>query len=318
MLLITGSVLLWQQLRKAFPDKDAESALVYSIESSAVTAPDLKGAYQAESAKNLTFQESGKDLFDLLLVNYKDQINAQRNVLLFPKKEQPSQMLPNPTGQRQAIWEEAATAIAAKAPKDALFLSWWDDSQRIHFWSGRDVFPTHPGAATFNSPLWKNLKPELIPASGQEEQSLRKMARWLTLDSEKALAEIKAEFGDARLLYFAVNNDLLTRLAEMADYGGIRLNLHSRSVPASDNLHGDISRIKRMAQEEGDGNYLVQKEGASYRVWLMPKGAQAEKNALLIRLLPFVESLKKLPDHVQMVYQSHWGGYFSIYRLNFK
>jgi hydroxylamine oxidation protein HaoB len=72
-------------------------------------------------------------------------------------------------------------------------------------------------------------------------------------------------------------------------------------MPVRDNLHGDIGQIKRWTAEQGDGNYLVQKEGLYYHVWVTPKIAG---------------SGKKLPEDLHLVYQSNWGGYLSIYKLD--
>ena len=79
---------------------------------------------------------------------------------------------------------------------------------------------------------------------------------------------------------------------------------------------GDVAQIKQWATEDGNSNYLVQKEGLNYRVWAIAKTSKIEKNSLLVRLLPFVDSLKKLPSGVRLVYQSHWGGYLSIYKID--
>lgn len=156
----------------------------------------------------------------------------------------------------------------------------------------------------------------LLLASDSERGQLSNMARWLTMDSEKALAEMRQMFGTSQPIYLLVTNDLLMRLGEMVDYGGTSLAFSSKAVQAHDNLHGDIAQIKQWAYEEGSGNYLVQKEGLNYHVWTTPKGSVTEDKALLVRLLPFVDSLKKLPEHVNLVYQSHWGGYLSVYRLD--
>jgi hydroxylamine oxidation protein HaoB len=102
----------------------------------------------------------------------------------------------------------------------------------------------------------------------------------------------------------------------MTDYGGTPLPLISRTVPAHDNLHSDIAQIKEWASEQGEGNYLVQKEGLNYHLWLTPRSSGMEKRSLLVRLLPFVDSLKKLPDGVHLVYQSNWGGFLSVYKIN--
>ncbi len=316
-LLITGSALLWQQSSQLLIDKTQHSREAsLSVKQTEEQHPDINSAFKPESVKRLTFQDNSKDIFDFLLVNYRDADQQLRNALLFPKKSNESVMLPSPTGLRQSIWQTAAETIQQKAPQNALLLSWWDDGQRLHFLTGRETWLSKPGLATFSSPLWQHLQSQLNSTSEQENDRLTKMATWLTMDSEQALKEIRDSLGNSQPIYIMVNNDLLMRLAEMADYGGTPLTLTSRIVPVSSNMHGDISSIKQIAQEEGDGNYLVQKEGAAYRLWLTPKQSQKEKNTLLIRLLPFVDSLKQLPSNVQLVYQSHWGGYLSIYRIN--
>jgi hydroxylamine oxidation protein HaoB len=317
VLLVTGSTLLWRQVKppaqNAAITPDANAIVVNQTK---VQSDDLTAAFTADSVMRLGFQQSGKEIFNLLLAAYRDSNKEARNVLLYPKNPQESIMLPTPMGQRQNVWQLAAETIKQKAPKNALFLSWWDDSQRIHFLTGRETWLSKPGLPTFNSALWKNLQPSLLQASEQEQVSLQQMARWLTMDNELAIKEISKHFGTTKPIYLLVNNDLLMRLAEFVDYGGTRLVIHSKMVSVSDNLHNDISRIKRLAQEEGDGNYLVQKEGLAYHLWIIPKGTQAEKNSLLVRLLPFVDSLKQLPPNLSPTYLSAWGNYLSIYQLS--
>ncbi len=139
------------------------------------------------------------------------------------------------------------------------------------------------------------------------------MAAWLTMDSDQALAEIAAHFGNARPLYLLVSNDLLLRLGELSAYGGSPLAFNAKNFPAGADLHGDIAQVKRWAGETGEGNYLVQKEGQYYRAWL-PSNPDTQRS-LLVRLLPFMDSLKQLPKDVQLVYQSGGGGYLSVYKL---
>jgi hypothetical protein len=43
------------------------------------------------------------------------------------------------------------------------------------------------------------------------------MASWLTMDTEKALAEMHHFFGASQPIYLLITNDLLMRLAEIAD-----------------------------------------------------------------------------------------------------
>jgi hydroxylamine oxidation protein HaoB len=318
-LLFTGSALLIQQIRITFFD-DGESRQTdptqLSVRYIQGQPSDLQGAFSVDSVDNYSVQRDGKDAFSLLLAHYKDSHNQQHRAVLFPKSKQQTGALPSPTELRQTIWQEAAKAISQNTPKDALILSWWDDGQRVHFLSGREAWVSKPAEETFISPVWKSLQGNLLLASDSERGQLGNMARWLTMDSDKALAEMRKSFGTSRPIYLLVTNDLLMRLGEMVDYGGTSLLFSSKAVPAHDNLHGDIAQIKQWAYEEGGGNYLVQKEGLHYHVWATPKASATENKSLLVRLLPFVDSLKKLPEHVNLVYQSQWGGYLSIYKID--
>ena len=317
-LVFTGSAMLFQQIRGVlFSDGDARQINPAELNFKLLQGQtsDLQGAFTVDSVDNYIFQRDGKDAFSLLLAHYRDVQNQQHRAVLYPKAKQESSPLTSPTDLRLTIWQEAGTAISQNTPIDALILSWWDDGQRVHFLSGRDSWISKPSSETFSSPMWKGLQDNLLIASDSERGQLSNMAHWLTMDSDKALAEMRKFFGSSRPIYLLVTNDLLMRLGEMVDYGGTSLSFSSKTVPAHDNLHGDIALIKQWAYEEGGGNYLVQKEGLHYHVWATPKGSVIENNSLLVRLLPFVDSLKKLPEHINLVYQSHWGGYLSIYKI---
>jgi hydroxylamine oxidation protein HaoB len=316
-LLVAGGAILFQQFKVGFingDDKPQSNSLEFTLTQG--QASDLQGAYPVDNVDKFSVRHDGKEAFSLLLAHYKDGMGKERRSLLFPKAGQPTGALPNPTGLRQSIWQEAGNAISQNTPKDALILSWWDDGQRTHFLSGREVWVSNPAPPTFTSPLWQHLQDSLLMASDQEHENLSAMARWFTMDSDKALAEIRQKFGPERPVYLLVTNDLLMRLGELADYGGLPVKLTGKTFPAHDNLHGDIAGIKQWLAEEGDSNYLVQKEGLNYRVWATEKGSTTEKNTLIVRLLPFVNSLKKLPEGIRLVYQSHWGGYLSIYKID--
>lgn len=317
-LLITGSALLIPRLKLVFSDKGTFSQADPSLNVALLQgqASDLQGAFTVGSVDNYTIQRNGKDAFSLLLAHYKDELNQERRALLYPKSKQETVVLTSPTDIRQSIWDEAAAAIKQNTTNDARILSWWDDGQRIHFLSGRETWISRPSEATFKTPVWQQLQDHFLLADEEQKSRLSQMARWLTMDSDKALAEIRQTLGSAQPIYLLVTNDLLLRQGELADYGATPLTFTSTTFSAHENLHGDIAKIREWAGDNGEGNYLVQKEGSGYRVWTTPKEADSVKRSLLVRLLPFVDSLKQLPNGVQLVYQSHWGGYLSIYRLN--
>lgn len=318
-LLLSGSALIIPQIKKIYyenektPQTNSSSVNVALLQGQ---ASDLQGAFAVDSVDNYTIRRSGKDAFSLLLAHYKDSQNRERRALIYPKNKQETAALISPTGIRQTIWDEAALSIKQNMPDDAVILSWWDDGQRIHFLSGRDSWISKPSGETFKTPVWEHFKSNFLLADNEEKIRLVQLARWLTMDSDQALTEIRQTFGNAHPLYLLVTNDLLLRLGEIADYGSASLALTTASFQANDNLHGDIAKIREWAGDNGNGNYLVQKEGGGYHVWATPKDNESVKQMLLVRLLPFVDSLKKLPDGIQLVYQSHWGGYLSIYKLN--
>lgn len=310
VLLILGSTLLFNSAPvQALFGRQASLHVTQSLEPSFQPA----GHFKAQTVKRLQFSDTGKPLFSLIIANYQDQQNLSHSVILFPPDRQPVGALTNPAGVRHALWENAATAINDHAPADSLMLSWWDDGQRLHFLTGRDTWLTKPAKVTFTGELWKALEAQLPVASVEETPRLAKMAAWLTMDSDQALAEMAAYFGHEHPVYLLVSNDLLLRLSELKAYGGSPLDFHTQRFPVNDDLHGDIAQVKRWANETGDGNYLAQKEGQYYRVW-SPANPATQKT-LLVRLLPFVDSLKALPKKIQRVYQSSGGGYLSVYRL---
>lgn len=312
-LLTTGGAILYQQLLPPSSAKaeGATSGDQLNVRHAPEPQADVQGRFPAQSVERYAFSQDGKDLFSLLVARYQDSAGLPQGAVLFPKDAQ--EVASSPTGLRHAVWQSAVDVIARKAPQDALFLSWWDDGQRIHYLSGKEAWLRKPSDKTFANPVWKGLKDGLPAASDEERTRLAQMARWLTMDSEKALAEIAAHFGPSQPVYLLVNNDLLLHLAELTAYGGAPLSLDSKNIPAGNDLHGDIALVKRWANETGDGNYLAQKEDSYYRVWSTPDAKT--KNALLVRLLPFVDSLKKLPEGVSLVYQSHWGGFLSVYKI---
>lgn len=313
--LLGGGAILFQQLSSPMASGNAQVDERPNFERSPLQSADFPGALPADSAALYSFRSDARDAFSLIVVQFRNVFGMRSSAVLFPKEAQDGVFSSSQTGLRNEIWQSAAQAITAHAPEDALFLSWWDDGQRIQFLSGREAWLQKPSEPTFTSWVWGALRTDMIEASKDEHTRLTLMARWLTMDTDEALRGIVEHFGRSRPIYLLVNNDLLLRLAEIEAYGGSDLDLSAKNIPAGDNLHGDIAQVKRWAHEIGEGNYLVHKEGRYYRTWVTSSEGRGN-NALLIRLLPFIDSLKKLPDGVSLVYQSGWGGYLSVYQID--
>lgn len=312
--LLGGGAILFHELSGPASSEVVQVDERLNVNTSSLQPADLPGFFPADSAQLYSFRYDEKSAFSLAVVQYRNTSGARLSAVLFPKESQDGVISSSQTGLRNEIWQSASDAILKHAPEEALFLSWWDDGQRIHYLSGREAWLQKPGEETFSSSVWKVFRSDLIEASNQERDRLQHMARWLTMDADKALSEIVEYFGKSRPIYLLVNNDVLLRLSEIKAYGGSDLGLQSKNIPAGSNLHGDIAQVKRWAHETGEGNYLAHKEGSYYRTWVTATEGDS-KNTLLVRLLPFIDSLKKLPEGVDLVYQSGWGGYLSVYHL---
>lgn len=318
IMLLTGGLLLKRNFSSAMQtvgatkNTDEEKLSFIRLQGNSA---DLQGTYPVDSVDQYFFEWDGKDVFSLLLASYKDENDEQRNAVLYPNSPKGSAELPGSVGSRHRIWLEAAEAIKQNTPQDALILSWWDDGQRARFLTGRDVWVDKPAVRSFSNPVWNSLKSGMTTASDKERDRSIIMARWLTMDSEKAIKEMRKFFNQDKPIYILVSNDLLLQLAEIGKYGGTPISFSRKTFPAGGDLHGDISLIKRWTYEENAGNYLAHQEGSAYHIWGLPKASTGESNSLLVRLLPFVDSLKKLPKGIKLVYQSHWAGFLSIYQL---
>ncbi|NJD08790.1 MAG: hydroxylamine oxidation protein HaoB [Methylococcaceae bacterium] len=216
---------------------------------------------------------------------------------------------------RHDLWEEAMAAIKQHAPADALFLGWWDNAQRIAYGSGRAVWAASPSRALYRDASQRSLWSEVSGGYADDDANLRQLARWLAMDADQALADMAQRF-QGRQVYLLVCLDDLARLSEIEALAGSELAFEGRLFPAAENLHGQIAGVKRWTVERGTGNYLVQQlSSGDTRAWRIVTEAGAR--SLLARLLPFTSSLAKPLDRVSLVYQSAWGGYLSVYRVDF-
>lgn len=211
-----------------------------------------------------------------------------------------------------AAWREAARAIRRHTADNALFLAWWDNGQRVHFFAGREAWAAAPLAGAFPDPrqgaFWRQAAGELAA----DPRPLTELARWLTMDADAALREMDLRLPREREVYFLVATDDLARLGEIEALAGTSLPLETRIFPGGGNFHGLIAQVKRWAQERGDGNYLVQPlPDGDVRAW-RTRETQGDR-LLLTRLLPFTASLTHPLEGLELTFRSE-DAYLSVYR----
>lgn len=215
---------------------------------------------------------------------------------------------------RQQAWSAAFESIRQGSDQNSLFLTWWDNAQRVHLYTGRNIWTKAPVTDAFSGTEERVLWSQLGGDFAENDWHLKQLARWLSMDAEQALEEIRAQIQQPEY-YLLVGMDDLVRLSEISALSGQILPFETRLFPPGDNIHTLITGVKRWADEKGNGHYLVQKLPVGrVRAWRItsPEG----ENTLLARLLPFTSSLAKPLSGTELVYRSSdWSGYLSIHRI---
>ncbi|MGX2038807.1 hydroxylamine oxidation protein HaoB [Methylocaldum sp. MU1018] len=277
--------------------------------------PVLEGQFQPESVAEYEIGREGKVTVSLHVVSYRDNDGSSRRAIVYPSSgaSSPPPVAADGNQIRHDLWGSAAKAIRQHTEENALFVSWWDDAQRIHFLTGRDAWASLPVAEAFPEPRSRRFWGDVAGGFAKDEQPLRQLAHWLTMDADRAIAELSERLPKDRPVFWVVCLDDLARLSEIEALSGVSLPLEARFFPAEANIHAQIAAVKRWAKEKGPGSYLVQPlPGGGIRAWRITSD-EGEKT-LLARLLPFVGSLGHVPEPFQLVYQSEQGGYLSIFK----
>lgn len=271
--------------------------------------PEIKGQYPIERLDRYRISRDGSGV-EVNVAHYRVPEGQPNSAIVYPPadKAQPQ----GEVGLRHDLWQAAAEAIQSHTDKNALFLSWWDDGQRIRFLTGRKPWLDQPVASAFPDKDQQKFWQQAGGGFNQDEAKLKQLARWLSMDADAALAEMAQTIPKDQPVYWLVCLDNLARLAEIETLSSVKLPFEARIFPQADNIHGQIAEVKRWADEKGIGSYLVQQLPAGgARVWRIT--TENGVKTLLARLLPFTTSLAKPLEHQALVYQSGWGGYLSVY-----
>jgi len=280
--------------------------------------PSIESHYPIQALERFGIVRPGGRPLLLQIAVYPDEQGALRRAIVF-LLENTSAGVPEHGADsalnrlRWQAWLDAAEAIDRHVADDALFVTWWDNAQRIHLLTGRRSWIQSPAAELFDTDhrdFWRRASGGFI----ENNVPLQRMAEWLSMDADEALASISKTFRNGQEVYLLAGVDDLARLSEIGTLSGRPLPFQTRLFQTGDNIHKLIASVKRWAREKGGGSYLAQRlPGVGVRAWRITD--PAGEKMLIARLLPFSTSLSNsLPEGLDLVYRFDWGGYLSIYR----
>ncbi|GEM_PF-6219439 len=206
-------------------------------------------------------------------------------------------LLPVPGSSQWQNWVELGRVLQS-VEDNALVLAWWDDSQRVDFFSGRETWITQPPASAFakrTRDLWR----QLSGGFHSDAEPLSTLARWWMSTPARALADIRQQH-IKRPIYWLATGQSLLHSNEIERLAGSTVPLEVRIFPDTGNLHGQIAAVQRWAQETGHG-YMPQKVPGSIAAWRITR-----KTGLpfWLQLLPFSSSPKNPPANLERVFSS--------------
>ncbi|MGH8497815.1 MAG: hypothetical protein ACRERV_03265 [Methylococcales bacterium] len=249
---------------------------------------------------------------------YRNRTNQPRQALIFLPAEltgnSPGAVASDLNSLRWQAWLDASQVLIDPGSSNKLFMSWWDNAQRIELLIGAKTWLDAPVGEAFDH-LHRDFWRQVSGGFGQRIEPSKQLAAWFLSDAEQSLQTIEKTVDQTSDLFFAVTIDDLARLSEMRSLSGKPAPFETRVFRAEENIHRLISSVNRWAREKGNGSYLVQHLGNSgIRVWRITN-VEGERT-LLARLLPFTSSLAKPLENLELVHRSDWSAYLSIYRLH--
>ena len=309
----TGSVDLLQRQHMDINDKP----LLFQSETVRIEEP-LKSFFTINDVERYSIGITEGMYYDLTVASYMGSETEQRRAIIhLPAETDDEGKLVDkekiPVQFRYEKWVSASEAINTYTNRDALFVSFWDNAQRVDLFTGRENWVTLPAKVAYledEHALWRAV------AGGFDRQGRSaKFSELLLMDADEALRELKKALPQGRDHYLLLSTDDLSHVQEIARMTGRGLPLETRLFAASADVHNSISQVKQWAQEgEGTGSYLTQPVAErSIRVWRITD--EGFEDSLLARMLPFSTSLDTSIEGAKLVYQSDWGGYISIYQL---
>jgi hydroxylamine oxidation protein HaoB len=318
LLVIAGGSILVFGIPRAITDRlrTVDYRTVRELSPGQPDFPDFKSKYPIRRIDRVEVSLENGRPFRIDVAHYRNLEGQSRQALLFLPDDSTgttrAALEPDLNRLRWRAWLDASRFLGDAAPGKRLFMTWWDNAQRIDLLSGQETWIDAPVADAFDRrqrDFWRFVG----GGFGQHSAPTEQLARWLLSDANAALQAIATTVDGTGELYFLVAIDDLARLSEMQALSGKPVPFETRLFRADENIHRLIAGVKRWAREKGTGSYLVQPLADSgIRVWRITS-IEGERT-LLARLLPFTSSLAEPLKTLDLIHRSDWSGTLSIYR----
>ena len=253
--------------------------------------------------------------FELTVAKYKNAVGKSHHAIVFPNSKDTKIPVLDLDNLRSRSWQQTTQAIAKHVDPNSLFLTWWDNAQRLDLITGSNTWVSAPIADIYPDEDTKAIWSAISGGFDTNTTKLNQLANWLLMDAASAINDIKKTIASDQKTYFLVSIDDLARLQEISAISNKKPAIDSRVFYTGNNIHTQISGVKQWAKADGTGSYLIQPlPGIGVRAWRILD--KASENLLLIKLLPFTHSLEQPLETVKLVFQSEWGGYLSVFQLD--
>ncbi|QDQ43342.1 hydroxylamine oxidation protein HaoB [Methylacidiphilum kamchatkense] len=242
------------------------------------------------------------------IAQYLDSQNTSCFARVFP---------PKPIGSEiddvlNRIWIEAMRSVNAHAPSNALFIGWWDVSQRLKLFTGKEIWIESYDSTVIPKDGLKMLE-EMFGAP-KETNRLSILAKSYAANAVEGLEILKKALPQSRPLYLCITTEDISNLALAFGQSPQSMGYDWRVFPrAGTDIHGLIPMVMKWVNEKESAGYMIQElPSHDILVWRADKKA---KESLLGRLLPLTTSIANPLPGVRRLYQSSWGGYLQFYAL---
>ncbi|RKT46555.1 hypothetical protein [Thiocapsa rosea] len=293
--------------------------LSYSI--SAVEASeyqDINSHFPIDVLEKILIKSPKEKEYEMFVAQYQVD-DERRRAIVYPlprQHEKETNTIDNKKHHqyRQEKWRFLSAAVKKHTKDSDRFITYWDNAQRLHLFTGRMAVSEQPIEKAFANSEEKLFWQKIGNGFSQQEQ-LTIFAQCLIGKARDATSCLSQLYTDAGDNYILMSADDMAHIQEISLLAGQGLPLETRLFSTDSDLHGQIKQVREWAREgEGTGSYMLQPIDENFvRAWRIID--PDFEDSLLASLLPFTTAAEKELADFRLVFKSDWGGYLSLYQI---